>query len=85
MAPKKKVAQPTKLVKKAVKKTAKKTVKKEVKVTTTVTQPLVVQEEVHTGRDTWTSIMEDKADTVMKKPRSWAEWADRQLNKNRIK
>lgn len=72
MAPKKKVVQPTKPVRKR-------------KVTTSVTPPPVVEEVKHTGRGTWASIMEDKADPVMKKPRSWAEWADRQLDKNHIK
>jgi hypothetical protein len=39
----------------------------------------------NTARGTWVSVVADKIDTVMKKPRSWAEWSARQLHENRMK
>lgn len=37
------------------------------------------------ARGTWASVVDDKIDAVMKKPRSWADWSARQLRDNRQK
>lgn len=76
MAPKKSVATKTTPAKRVTKKATK-------------VAPVMVQEVTpaprNTARGTWVSVVADKIDTVMKKPKTWADWSARQLHDNRLK